>query len=184
MPRQRSRDPHGLKKKWNGQRRSRGPPSHSLLPGMCAFDRYILISIPGCHFERSGTPVRSASTSYNSILFRSALSNSSSFWVLSSADCMYAPCSLAHRLRRLSKCFSRASYVSSQYVRGPRFSLIIAISAPQLAQIAPSDSEYSMAWNAVENLSRLLLPFRLALSSHLGITPPCPFALPSCEVIG
>jgi hypothetical protein len=65
---------------------------------MCAFDRYILISIPGCHFERSGTPVRSASTSYNSILFRSALSNSSSFWVLSSADChvcILFPCSPA-----------------------------------------------------------------------------------------
>ena len=98
VPRQTSRDPHGLKKKSNRQRRSRGPPSHSLLPGMCAFDRYILTSIPGGHFERSGAPVRSASTSYNSILFRSALSNSLSFWVPSSANCRLCilfPCSPA-----------------------------------------------------------------------------------------
>ncbi|KAI0252889.1 hypothetical protein BJV78DRAFT_251870 [Lactifluus subvellereus] len=74
---------------------------------------------------------------YNSILFRSALSNSSHSVSFSHPPiAVYASCSLAHSLRRLCKCFSRASYVSSQYVRGPRFSLIIVISAPHLAPVA------------------------------------------------
>jgi hypothetical protein len=178
VSRQRLRDPQGSTKKWNSEdglvdRR----PTASALPCMYPFEGYVLSSAPGGRFERSGAPVCISSTSYNSIVFCTA-----EFWILpSSADCRLCICSLSHPLRRLCKCFSHASDVNPQHVRAraspsssrsPRHSLL------QIVQIAPSDAESSVAWNAVENLSRLHLPFWPVLCSGLPVGPS-PFALPS-----
>jgi hypothetical protein len=151
------------------------------------------------HLPREDKPsapvhrVRTASTlvQFHSVPLYQILPDSG--YLLSSPDCRLCICSFPHPLRRLCKCFSHASDVSSQHVRAhaspssslsPRHSRRLL----QIAQIVPPDAESSMGWNAVENLPRLHLPFHPALCvappRRYYPPPPMLFALPRWEAIG
>jgi hypothetical protein len=127
---------------------------------MRAFERIRTIIYPG----RTNRALRCTEfylVQFHSVPLCQILSDSG--YLLSSVDCRLCICSFAHPLRRLYKCFSRASDVSSQHVRAhaspsssrsPRHSRRLL----QIAQIVPPNAESSMAWNCRREVASITSP--------------------------